>query len=335
MSYGSSRIEFIDYLRVVVIFLMVFGHSGISSDGTARTLIYGFHMPFFVFLSGYLVKPRYSLSDSLERCFRTLLIPYFFFSIFLIPFNFLIEYLIGNHLSFRVVLGGIFEKLLMIGDNDCGPIWFLVALAIIRLSYDCVSICLNRESGKQRYYAILFILLFITLGVLDIRHIFSVLSFGSAIALCPFFFLGKLCKKDFRISIGATFLIALVLIVGYYFSTINNGYVDFAQLRFGNYVLITYLNAAVGCVSIFYLGKILLSNMHCKLLSRMGEYSIGVLGFHIIFIQLFRFLYKILFSEDIPSWYLLFISFITLLLCCLLTGIVEKINPRLIGKSRC
>lgn len=54
-----KRIEWIDIVKFIGIFLVILGHS-ISADNKQlevyRNFIYSFHMPLFIFISGYLYK---------------------------------------------------------------------------------------------------------------------------------------------------------------------------------------------------------------------------------------------------------------------------------------
>lgn len=87
MSKTEKRITYIDSLKALAMFLVVLGHSGLPEDSTIRALIYSFHIPFFVFLSGFFAKIPNSLSEFLKKSFYTLVIPYLFFSLLLIPFD--------------------------------------------------------------------------------------------------------------------------------------------------------------------------------------------------------------------------------------------------------
>lgn len=80
MSYSQKRDSSLDSLKFFLIVFVVFGHVleefGINNTlGCMRAMIYCFHMPTFVFLSGYFsknVKP--------EKLFSSCLLPYFIFN---------------------------------------------------------------------------------------------------------------------------------------------------------------------------------------------------------------------------------------------------------------
>ncbi len=86
----QKRITYIDMAKGIGILLVVFGHSGFPSPALNQW-ISSFHMPLFFLLSGMLLsltgaheKP---LHTTVKKKARTILIPYFFFSIFSILFS--------------------------------------------------------------------------------------------------------------------------------------------------------------------------------------------------------------------------------------------------------
>lgn len=90
----KDRDYFFDNARAILIFLVVFGHllqPYTSEDKNLSALylvIYSFHMPTFLFISGYfaknLDKPYY-----LENIAKKLLLPYFIFFAFYSVYYFL------------------------------------------------------------------------------------------------------------------------------------------------------------------------------------------------------------------------------------------------------
>lgn len=120
----QKRITYIDMAKGIGILLVVFGHSVFPSPAVNQW-ISSFHMPLFFLLSGMLLshtgaheKP---LSTTIRKKARTILVPYFFFSIFSILFSAVLDtatfasYL-PNALLQTVVFYGI------------SVLWFLPAL---------------------------------------------------------------------------------------------------------------------------------------------------------------------------------------------------------------
>lgn len=82
-SVKPGRIEWLDVLRGIAMYLVVIGHASEgSTPDTYRFYIYSFHMPLFFMISGasYYLQTRarsYSFYDMAKNKARTLLLPYF------------------------------------------------------------------------------------------------------------------------------------------------------------------------------------------------------------------------------------------------------------------
>ena len=92
MTQIKERDYFFDNARALLIFLVVFGHlmePYRSSSGFITSLyltIYSFHMPGFLFISGYFAK-KAGQAGYIEKLSKKLLIPYFiFFAFFCVYF---------------------------------------------------------------------------------------------------------------------------------------------------------------------------------------------------------------------------------------------------------
>ena len=95
----TNKKYFIDNIKVVLIFLVVFGHLIERYIDTSNTLmgiymfIYIFHMPLFVYISGYLSK---NINKSNKIFLKNLLIPYIFLNIiwYVLAYIYILEKLI-------------------------------------------------------------------------------------------------------------------------------------------------------------------------------------------------------------------------------------------------
>jgi len=101
---NRSRIEWLDVARGYGIILVFYGHLVQNMDpsenwasGLQEKLIYAFHMPLFVLISGFLAKTTFPpLRSFLKKQTLTRLIPVLFFSAFLFPINSLHYALTGD-----------------------------------------------------------------------------------------------------------------------------------------------------------------------------------------------------------------------------------------------
>ena len=57
MEIIKQKYDNVSICKALAIILMVLGHTGFSHSGNA--IIYMFHMPLFVFMSGYCFKEKY------------------------------------------------------------------------------------------------------------------------------------------------------------------------------------------------------------------------------------------------------------------------------------
>lgn len=102
-SNSHSRIFALDALKCLAIFLVLWGHaiqycgSKDATQGLVYVLIYTFHMPLFMMVSGFFSASSMSLSfkDMLGKKFRQLLVPVIVGCMVIMPLTFCISYFIG------------------------------------------------------------------------------------------------------------------------------------------------------------------------------------------------------------------------------------------------
>ena len=93
LEAGRQRITWLDSLRAWGIFLLFYGHlvesvhrMGHETALSQQKLIYSFHMPLFIVISGYLAKTAMPpLVPFLKKQAATRLLPVVFFSVFMMP----------------------------------------------------------------------------------------------------------------------------------------------------------------------------------------------------------------------------------------------------------
>lgn len=118
----SSRDPWLDNAKLLLVVLVVVGHGWtvLPADGVAARpydFLYAWHMPAFVFVTGYLSRTFDYSRGRMWRLARTVLVPYVLF-----------EAAMG---LFRVHVGG--EKLEDLFADPHWPMWFLAALFFWRL----------------------------------------------------------------------------------------------------------------------------------------------------------------------------------------------------------
>ena len=170
------RIEYIDSLKGFAILMVVAGHlmSFSLGDNPLYTIIYTFHMPLFIWLSGYVVKDNMDARGLIRRI-CTLLIPFI---------------IVG--LSFTYFHGDDWNYFLH--DEFKSGYWYLMVLAIFYL----VHFLVTKICKRLRWRLCLSLLVFAAFGliymvisdqrggVICVNHIFH---------LWPYFVIGHLCRR--------------------------------------------------------------------------------------------------------------------------------------------
>lgn len=117
----KSRIKYIDTVKGIGILLVVIGHH--LRIVSVFDWIYSFHMPLFFIVSGYVYVPKDNdFKDFVRRKARTLLWPYFTFSIISILWSLFVKYVLHGEVD---LFNNVVLSLSTYGN---GPIWFLTSL---------------------------------------------------------------------------------------------------------------------------------------------------------------------------------------------------------------
>ena len=203
MKEYEERNYLIDNLKVILILMVVFGHvieHYIESSALLRGIyifIYLFHMPLFVFISGY-------LSKNVEKCrmgiVKNLLIPYLLFSF--------LWYAIASIWSGKFIFS-LF--------NPGWTLWYLISLFIWRL--------LIKYLVKIKY--ILIISIAVALIISIIPNSYSLGFILRTVTFLPYFLIGYFTKEsdlDYVKFIDKGFIFVAVGLFGAmsYFITTNN-----------------------------------------------------------------------------------------------------------------
>lgn len=242
-----NRILFLDYVRAMALFLVVFAHL-YRADSEVKLYIYAFHMPLFFFVSGYLHKDA-AYKPLLKKMAQRMLVPFCFF--FLIAYlyqvvstrSLALHYLIGSVI--HVVIG---KKIII---NEI--LWFLLALFHVRI----MGNFLIRNPRKAC----------VPLAVLTLAFYFSHANFfylGSALMALPFYLAGYYGKNVVNWAVGSrycvflslAFLLATVVLTGI------NGKVSMMGRIYGNTpygwlnILLFYANGLIGTMMLICLSQL-------------------------------------------------------------------------------
>lgn len=278
----SGRIYYFDNLKFILIFLVVFGHFVdliVSKTDIARStfiLIYLFHMPLFVFISGFFSK------NSVKRKDKSKIIVFLLLYIILKVIIFTIEKLYGKNVAFHVF-------------SDKSVPWYLFAMAA------WYGITMLVQNLNKKYVFLFSILLSLVVGF-D-KDIGDFLCLSRIIVFYPFFLLGNIINKEQILNIiknkklKIVSIIFLMLVIYIVFAFINDVYLIRPILTGRNsyyslnnsiedlgilFRLIWYIISSLISVSVMSLipkGKTFFSNL--------GQNTLAVLILHTIIVKIF------------------------------------------------
>lgn len=350
----AKRLNYLDMAKGIGIILVVAGHSGMCGDGLLAWLS-SFHMPLFFVISGMLLSHRQEetrpLTQSVQRKARSILLPYFTFSLI----DLLIEliYRLWKHQELSLS-DAVLQSVSFYGIS---VLWFLPAL----FAGELLFLFIRKKAGH--------LLTIISCGVLCFvgvfcRNLYAAYDYPVSDSLF-FVWLGYLIQAGIRMSIALAFLAAgyyfmmllnrfpgfadhsekplrsrmLPLAAAILFFAVNlclvrlNGSTDFRSLSLGNPFL--YLAGALtGSLAVILLCQ---SLPKLKLLSYLGANSLIIMVTHLdCRIMLISHKFAGLIESYLPNRYLflLNVALSLLLLELVIVYVVNRWFPFLIGRKR-
>lgn len=328
---NNNRIEWIDIAKFIGIILVIFGHmetynySQINDEKyfLIKQFIFTFHMPLFLFLSGFVTKKK-SILNTINDGIKQLIIPYVMYS-FLMIFYYLILSIIKKSFSLnnnviRPLLGIFMGYSCSFADMLNGPLWFLLSLFFCKLLYSSLS-----DRKIFRYIELLLILI---IGVfLTSYKIELPLSLSTVFITFWFYYLGIIVRYsilDKCIRGGAQhrlicFFVGVILMVMTFFISKYTSIVDINHLIIGNFIffMISSLLGICGICLISYAIK----KMPKKLMV-ISTNTLLIMAIHILIISSLKKVINLL-DFQYNSVVYIFLTIITLFVCYFIIQIKE------------
>ena len=330
----EQRIDWVDTLKGIGIFLIVWGHY--LENGWLRDYIFSFHVPLFFFVSGYLFnhKKHSHFSVFFKKRFKSIIVPYLFFSFISLGYV-ILKGSIGEIQGFSFPLYkpilGIFYS---IGANPWLihniALWFLTCLFIVEITYFYI----NKMTSKKTTL----ILLLLTFSI--VGYIISIIplirlpwSIDIAFTAIVFYGVGHLYRG--HVDIKRKYLFVPLFILSFLFSNLNRG-VDMNYLAYGNYFYF-YISAFSGIFLFIIISQLINKNF---IFAFLGINSLIILGLHLhwlierssadIIISLTNVSTTIIATSIFWSFIM---TSIAIILIFPLIFIINKYIPFIIGKS--
>lgn len=316
------RLAWLDIMKGIGIILVVMGH--VYSNKMIFNWLYSFHMPLFFIAAGWLYKKK-EISVDVKRRLKTIIIPYYAFGLLILLYwQFFERRFRDSDLSFVRSLRGLLLGQYSYLDFNV-HLWFLPCFFVIVVLYNI----LFNFGGKKAVC--------ITSIVFSIIYIFVPMSempfgFNRVFKYIGFYFLGNILSeiKLDKLILKQGKVIKLVL---------------FAMLMGANFLLsyfglvkgiMWYITATLGVGAIIVISLII---NHNKYLQFFGQISLVVLCIHG---PVYRVIIKIasivthMSAGNIRGNFIAVcvIVAVTMLICCIVYNLLDKVAPIMLGKSK-
>lgn len=318
-----SRLEYIDRLKGFAILLVIMGHFIEKNviEGNFHPLysfIYFFHMPLFMFISGYVAIKCLKIElvkfdeiiNFIKNKARALILPYFTWGILMPIFFFSYDF----HFDLLPRL----EELIV----QYAGLWFLPTLFLLSLLFLIYRIIgkkvLNFKGGKLLVIFTLFIV------VVGLYYIYPIQVLRSVISYFPFYFLGvivvdyKTVEKIYCNKIAFSLFAIAFLVITVHFNYSEAGL---------NSKFIKIISSLAAIPTFYYLSRFMKWNA-------IIDNQIQLWGRNSLVIYVTQFQLLIFFTSKltlhIPTYTLVLISLIISLIIgytCILIGNIIKYSP--------
>lgn len=312
------RISYLDYARVLGMYLVILGHLYNGDISFPHHYIYAFHMPLFFIVSGMLHKE--SERVLWKKYLKTLIVPFVAFNFLWICFFF-----IGLS-PFGIDINAIFERIKQSGIIP-GPTWFLLSLFYCRVILDY----------SMKYPLLVFLLWLCCFLCLNRFSFLKDIWLAQAIMAMPFYYIGcrnketitRIANSNSKYSLwGGVISLVLLLLI-----TTSHGRVSMKGVKFCSdnsslllSVPVFYINAFCGSFMILFFSALFKPR---RIITDIAKALITILCVQYLFI--FPSLH--LFGWNASLYVTIPISIAILILSYLVHIIIAKYCPFIIGKS--
>lgn len=190
----KNRIYKFDNIKAILIFLVVFGHflECVSGHKDLYLFIYTFHMPLFIFVSGYFAK------YNRRKVVTDLIYPYVVFQILYTLFEI---YLLGD------------EKLKLTFVRPRWILWYMLAIIVYYLLIPLFDV----KNVKNKVIALGIMMSVSLLAGYDYKVGYD-LALSRILVFMPFFFMGFYAKRDAMLVNMENYItkrVHLIALIGY------------------------------------------------------------------------------------------------------------------------
>jgi fucose 4-O-acetylase-like acetyltransferase len=195
----KKKIEWLAVLQGFSMLLVVIGHVSLTNvPGDPSTpiatgiesVVYSFHMPLFIFISGWLfyytcIRKRKGYSEVVKAKLKRLGIPFLAFTLIAIALKAAFPSLMHRPVTGQELI----DTFLLFRSNPLGEMWFVVVLLVLMLLYPLYCYAL-----RQRWAVCMLVIGCMVMFILPPPPV-NIFYIGKVCHMAPFFVGGILCCK--------------------------------------------------------------------------------------------------------------------------------------------
>lgn len=267
----NPRLDFIDIMKGLGIFLVVWGHC--SHVGWFRNDVLYYLMPMFFFVSGFLYKNGLDFKEKVKRLTKSILIPYFIFFTLTFFYWLVIERNIrgAEYPIWFEALGLIYANYTSGSLNFNGALWFLPCLFILQILFFPIAKYCKSHIDK---FAVLIPIYLIGWMLMSNGYEYMPWNIERACVEILMFGIGYMCKNLPTLLMRTKLFYRILLILSCVILRLlqSNGFIGEAPL----YSILYYVQMFATILIFMNIGLYLSNN---KLLKWLGKNSLIIFGF--------------------------------------------------------
>lgn len=307
-----KRDSYVDFLKGISILAVVVGHSvsNVEKLSLLFNIIYSFHMPLFIFLSGYLEEAvrAEKRKNMLIKRMKGLLIPYLSWTIVL--------YTIDLRMPFGIDANKFYSHLF--GYSQSG-LWFLPVLFGLKCMHYCFWKMQNKNGEslliKTIFNIVIIELIIILLAVITrLPYVINMVSYAIP------YFLGVILQCNVRFARlirheGIITICIVAYLIGMHWFSFYNTDWSTQVLRIG--LSLCVIVVLYNCRGIYEKEQ---TNSFNRTICYFGRYSMGIYLLHGFFMD-YTTIYTIIESSLLLGMFSVFMAVVTAFLCTVIMKI--------------
>ena len=316
----KKKIEWLSVLQGFSMLLVVIGHVSLTNQSNdpntpiatgIKDLIYTFHMPLFIFISGWLfyytcIGRGKAYKDMLSSKTKRLLIPFFAFTIITMLLKMAFPQLMHRGVDIKAII----NTFVLFRSNPLGEMWFISVLFELMLLYPLYKLVARNKTSA----------LIGLVGAVILSKLLPSISYfyiRKVTYMLPFFVMGILCCRFEWQKYMAKWWFFLVVVILFVFCNVMNLLPKFLETE----------TALVG--TLFAMSLCLIIGKYKPLLFRsFRDYTFQIFLMGIFFQMVIRWIYVKYGEEElfVPMWFLS--VFIGVYVPTLIAKTIEKYAPK-------